>query len=112
MMRVYRESRRQLFERMERAVLLPLPAARFVYGEWKIRATVNIDYHVQYDGHYYSVPHTMIHEKVDIRATGMTIEIYLRGQRVTSHVQSYVRGHHTTKPEHMPKAHQKHLEWC
>jgi transposase len=110
-MRVYRESRRQLFERIERATLLPLPATRFMYGEWKINATVNIDYHVQYDGHYYSVPHMLIHEKVDIRATGLTVEIYMRGQRITSHPQSYVRGHHTTKPEHMPKAHQKHLEW-
>jgi hypothetical protein len=51
-MRVYRESRRQLFERIERATLLPLPAARFEYGAWKLNPTVNIDYHVEYDGHY------------------------------------------------------------
>lgn len=110
-MRVYRESRRQLFERIERAALLPLPAARFECGLWKLNATVNIDYHVDYEGHYYSVLHTLIHEKLDVRATGMTVEIWLRGQRITTHVRSYDRGRHTTKPEHMPKAHQKHLEW-
>lgn len=110
-MRVYRESRRQLFDRIERTTLLPLPAARFECGLWKLNATVNIDYHIDYEGHYYSVPHALVHEKVDVRATGLTIEIYMRGQRVTSHVRSYVRGKHTTKPEHMPKAHQKHLEW-
>jgi transposase len=110
-MRVYRESRRQLFERIERSTLLPLPAARFVYGAWKLNVTVNIDYHIDYEGHYYSAPHALVHEKVDARATATTVELYLRGERITSHLRSYVRGKHTTKPEHMPKAHQKHLEW-
>jgi len=110
-MRVYRESRRQLFERIERAALLPLPAARFVCGSWKLNATVNIDYHVDYDGHYYSAPHALVHEKVDVRATSMTVEIYQRGERITSHARSHLRGKHTTKTEHMPKAHQKHLQW-
>ena len=110
-MRVYRESRRQLFERIERAALLPLPPTRFVYGAWKLNVTVNIDYHVDYEGHYYSAPHTLLHEKLDVRATAMTVELYLRGERVTSHARSHERGRHTTKTEHMPKAHQKHLEW-
>jgi transposase len=110
-MRVYRESRRQLFERIESATMLPLPAARFEYGAWKLGATVNIDYHVEYEGHYYSVPYGLVHEKMDVRATGLTVEIFQRGQRVTSHVRSYARGKHTTKPEHMPKAHQRHLDW-
>jgi transposase len=110
-MRVYRESRRQLFERVERAALLPLPRARFVYGAWKLNVTVNIDYHVDYEGHYYSAPYTLLHEKLDVRATATTVELYLRGERITSHARSYERGKHTTKPEHMPKAHQKHLQW-
>jgi transposase len=102
-MRIYRESRRQLFERIERVALSPLPAARFVCGHWKLNATVNIDYHIEYEGHYYSTSHTLLHEKVDVRATSTIVEIFLRGARVTSHVRSYVRGKHTTKPEHMPK---------
>jgi transposase len=110
-MRVYRESRRQLFERIERATLLPLPAARFVYGAWKLGVTVNIDYHVDYESHYYSVPFGLLREKLDVRATAMMVEIFQRGDRITSHVRSYVRGQHTTKPEHMPKAHLRHLEW-
>lgn len=110
-MRVYRESRRQLFERIERGALLPLPATRFVCGHWKLNATVNIDYHVEYEGHFYSAPHGLLQEKVDIRATSTTVELYARNQRITSHMRSFVRGRHTTKAEHMPKAHQKHLEW-
>jgi transposase len=81
-----------------------------VYGEWKY-ARVNIDYHVELDGHYYSVPHALVQEKVDLRYTAQTVEVYHRGQRVASHRRSSERGRHTTVPEHMPKAHQKHLEW-
>lgn len=109
-MRVYRASRRELFERLDRPALRSLPAERFVYGEWKV-ARVNIDYHIDVEGHYYSTPHTLVHEKVEARVTASTVEVFHRGQRVTSHRRSYERGRHTTQPEHMPKAHQKHLEW-
>ena len=44
-MRLYRASRRELFERLDQPALRPLPAEPFVYGEWKIDARVNIDYH-------------------------------------------------------------------
>ena len=110
-MRVYRESRRQLFERIERAALLPVPATRFSYGAWKLGVTVNVDYHVEFEGHYYSAPHTLLREKLDVRATSTTIELFRRGERIASHPRSYVRGKHTTTTSHMPKAHQKHLEW-
>jgi transposase len=109
-MRRYGESRRQLWVRLERPALLPLPSEPFTYGEWKT-ATVNVDYHVEIDRHYYSVHHGLLHEKVEARVTATTVEIFFRGRRHTSHVRSYVRSGHTTKPEHMPKAHQKHLEW-
>lgn len=109
-MRTYGESRRQLFERIERAALSPLPTEIFECSEWK-EVRVNIDYHVDVGHHFYSAPHQLIHEVLDSRATATTVELFLRGQRVTSHARSYVRGKHTTKTEHMPAAHQKHLEW-
>jgi transposase len=110
MMRVYGASRRDLFERLDRPVLKPLAAERFEYAEWKT-ARVNIDYHVEVDRHYYSVPHELIHEAVEVRRTASTVEIFRQGRRVASHVRSYVRGGHTTNPDHMPKAHRAHLEW-
>jgi transposase len=109
-MRVYGASRRELFERIERAALGPLPAERFECAEWK-QVRVNIDYHVEVDHHFYSAPHALIHELLDARSTETTVEVFARGERITSHARSYVRGRHTTKPEHMPAAHQKHLEW-
>lgn len=109
-MRRYQASRRELFERLDRPALRSLPAEPFVYGEWKL-ARVNIDYHVDLDGHYYSVPHPLVHERVDIRRTATTVEIFHCGQRVAAHLRSHVRGAHTTEPAHMPTSHQQHREW-
>ena len=109
-MRAYGKSRRELFERLDRPALKPLPAERFVYGEWKL-AKVSIDYHVEIDRQYYSAPFGLVGEYVDVRSTGATVEIYFRGSRVASHVRSDRRGGFTTVAEHMPKSHQKHLEW-
>lgn len=103
-------SRRQLFDRIERAELRPLPTERFEFCEWK-QPRVNIDYHVEVDRHYYSVPSTLVGEIVDARFTASTVELLHRGKRVASHIRSYVAGKHTTKTEHMPKSHQKHAEW-
>ncbi|MGH7534585.1 MAG: IS21 family transposase, partial [Gemmatimonadales bacterium] len=109
-MRRYQASRHELFERLDRPALRPLPAEPFVYGEWKV-ARVNIDYHVEVAGHYYSVPHTLVHEQVDVRSTAVTVEIFHRGQRVAAHLRSTARGQPTTVTAHMPKAHQRHREW-
>jgi transposase len=112
-MRVYGASRNELFERLEKNALLPLPQERFTYAEWKAVRVSRLDYHVEIDGHFYSAPHTLVAEeaKVEARITATTVELYRNGERFTSHLRNYQRGRHTTKPEHMPKAHQKHLEW-
>lgn len=109
-MRRYGASRRELFERLERPALKPLPAPRFVYAEWK-KVKVNIDYHVEVESHYYSVPFQLLHEVLEARVSGTTVEIFRKGERVAAHARSFERGRHTTRPEHMPKAHQQHQEW-
>jgi transposase len=109
-MRQYQASRRELFERVDRPALRPLPAEPFVYGEWKT-ARVNIDYHVELHRHYYSVPFALVHEVVDARLTATTVECFHKGQRVAAHARDDTPGRHTTHPAHMPKAHQHHLEW-
>ena len=109
-MRTYGASRRELFERLDKPALRPLPEARFVVGEWRT-ARINLDYHIEFDRHYYSVPSTLLRQEVDVRATVTTVEIYLRGERIASHLRSAIRGQHTTTAAHMPKAHQAHAEW-
>jgi len=103
-------TRRILFETLEKTVLKPLPVHPYVYAEWK-SARVNIDYHIEVDHHYYSVPYQLVHEKLDVRFTDTSVEVLFKGRRITSHPRSYRKGAHTTLREHMPKSHQKYLEW-
>jgi transposase len=104
------KSRRELFEELDQPALKPLPVRPFDFGVWKA-AKVNIDYHVQFDWHFYSVPHELIHQTVEIHATLHTVGLYRDGLRVASHRRSRQRGGHTTAPEHMPEKHRKYLEW-
>jgi transposase len=103
-------SRRDLFERLDRPALRPLPAVAFEYAEWK-RARVNIDYHVALDHHAYSVPYALVHEEVELRYTATAVEVFHRGQRVAAHRRSAQRGGFTTLAAHMPKSHQAHAAW-
>jgi transposase len=103
-------SRRSLFESMERPALRPLPEERFCYAEWK-KARVNVDYHVEVDGHYYSVPYQQVSQQLDVRVSAKTVECFAKSKRVASHPRSFCRGAHTTQSEHMPRAHREYAEW-
>jgi len=103
-------SRQSRFDELDRPALRPLPAARYQFALWKT-AKVAIDYHVEVDHHYYSVPHQHVGEHCDVRLSATTVEIFLRGRRVASHLRSSARGRHTTTSEHMPESHRRHLEW-
>jgi transposase len=100
-------SRRQLFERVERAALRPLPSRRYESAEW-IQRTVNVDYHVEVDQHWYSVPYQLAHETVWARVTATTVEMLHNNGRVASHPRNCARYQHTTDPSHMPEAHRRH----
>jgi len=103
-------SRRTLFETLDRPALQPLPGARYEYAQWK-KARVNIDYHIDVLGHYYSVPHLLVRQSVEARIGHRTVEIFHDGRRVAAHVRGRRKGGHTTDAAHRPKSHQKHLEW-
>ncbi len=109
-MRDYRQSRRERFDQIDRPALQPLPTHRFEYAEWK-KAKVNIDYHVELERHFYSVPHALVREFVELRYTATTVEVFCRGQRIAAHRRMHQAGAFSTIPEHMPKSHRAHLEW-
>ena len=109
-MRHIGQSRHELFVSIDRPALLPLPEHAFELADWKL-AKVAIDYHVEFDHHFYSVPYCLIRQRVDIRATANVIEVFAAGVRVASHRRSYQRGGHTTDPDHMPAGHRAHAEW-
>lgn len=102
-------SRATAFEKIDRPALRPLPDRRYEYAEWK-RATLGPDYHVEVDGHYYSVPCRFIRKKVELRLTQKTIECFYNGVRVASHLRSDVAGELTTVKEHMPPSHRHYID--
>jgi len=102
--------RKDAFRSLDAPMLKPLPAHRYQYAQWKT-ARVNIDYHVEYEGHYYSVPHALVGSEVDLRISAKAIECLHDNQRVAVHALSSKRGHHTTVDEHMPKSHRAHMRW-
>jgi len=109
-MRHLGKSRKELWETLDRPALKELPAVRYEYAAWA-KPRLNIDYHVEYEHHFYSAPYKLIHQRLDLRATGETIELFLKGVRVASHVRSYIRGRYTTDPAHRPEGHRAHSEW-
>ena len=104
-------SRADLLESLERPALKPLPAAEYEYAEWKL-VRVGIDYHVEVEGFYYSVPHALIRQQVDARITTGTVEIFHKGKRVAAHQRRYGGARrHGTLPEHMPPSHRNYAQW-
>jgi transposase len=102
--------RREAFERLDKAALRALPPSRMPIVRFK-SARVNIDYHVELDGHYYSVPHRLVRSTVELRISSTTVQAFASRRRVAMHAYSAIKGAFTTDPEHMPASHRAHREW-
>lgn len=105
-----KESRHELFFSEEKESLKLLPEERFVYAEWK-KARASIDYHVEYDKHYYSVPYKLRGELLQVKATTQRIEIFYNFKKIATHMRSFIPHRHTTIKDHMPDAHRSISEW-
>jgi transposase len=106
-LRAYGKTRRQLFEEIDQPKLRSLPAEPFILAEWK-RRKAGIDYHVEFDGHFYSIPYRHARTDVELRATRRTVEIFLHGDRIACHMRGSGDGKHTTLAEHMPSSHRRY----
>lgn len=102
--------RRSAFEEIDRPALGTLPATRMEVAHFK-PARVNIDYHIEVAGHYYSVPHRLVGQQVELRVGERTLEVLHKRQRVAAHVIDTKRGAYTTLAEHMPASHREHAQW-
>ena len=102
--------RRSLFEQIEQHTLQPLPKQRYEYQHVRL-ARVNIDYHIEYDKHYYSVPHMLVKTQVEVRATSHMVNVYAGGRRVACHLRSNQQAGHSTLKEHMPQSHRHQADW-
>ncbi|MEX2489702.1 MAG: IS21 family transposase [Pseudomonadales bacterium] len=103
-------TRHSQFLQLDKPALRPLPSQPYHYAEIK-QARVHIDYHLEYDKHYYSVPHHLVKQAVEVQASDTTVAVYSHGQRVASHPRSYRQGGHSTCAEHMPRAHRALHDW-
>src|SRR3954453_10869432 len=109
-MRGWGTTRRALFEQLDRPALHPLPPAPYEYADWK-RCRVNVDYHVEIDKHFYSVPFRLLREEVEARITTKTVEIFHRGKLVAAHLRSLRPNRATTLADHMPSSHRRYHDW-
>ena len=108
---VMQEAFLSAFEKIDKPCLQPLPATRYEYSEWK-EAKVQFNYHVEFEGFFYSVHHTLINKPCSIRATVKAIEIYVDNQRVAAYARNYnTFRRYTTLPEHMPENHKAVSGW-
>jgi transposase len=109
-MRGWGTTRRALYEQLDRPAMQPLPSTPYEYATWK-RCRVNIDYHIEVDKHFYSVPFQLLRQEVEARIAAKTVEIFRRGKLVTTHIRSLRANKATTLPEHMPSSHQRYRGW-
>jgi transposase len=109
-MRHVKQSRRQLFETLDAPALKPLPKFEYELSQWA-KAKVGPNYHVSFNKHFYSVPHGLVQQEIEIRATAKTIEILSKGLRVASHVRDDTAHKYSTLGAHMPNAHREYAEW-
>jgi transposase len=103
-------TRRKLFEDLDRPVLKPLPAEPYVYAEWRLRRA-GLDYHVEVEDHYYSVPYRFANEELSVRLTARTVEVFRKGERIAAHQRNSGNHKHTTVNEHMPSSHRRFADW-
>jgi len=103
-------SRRSLFEEIERSALKKLPDTEYVFAQWK-QCRAGIDYHVEIEKHYYSVPYTLVRQELWASYTASMVEVFHRGKRVAVHRRGPPNRGHTTLPEHMPSSHRRHADW-
>lgn len=104
------KSRYELFEDLDKPVLSPLPNIEYEYKEFKL-LKVNMDYHVQLDNSYYSVPYQLLHKKVEVWYSNKSVEIYFEGKLIATHPKTFHRGKFITQTAHMASSHKKYLEW-
>src|SRR5450631_3672004 len=103
-------TRRKLLEEIDRPALKDLPDSPYVFAEWRI-CRVSIDYHVEVEAHYYSVPHRFVRAEVEVRFTARTVEIFHKGERIAAHQRMSGNHKHTTVPEHMASSHRRYAGW-
>ena len=78
-------SRRSQYELLDKPALRRLPSTPYCYTEFK-KARVNIDYHIEFDRCYYSVPYHLCRKQVDVQATHEGVAVFYKAQHEFRHI--------------------------
>lgn len=98
-------SRQSVFKEVDKPALRPLPQTCYTYAEYVTRRVPD-NYHVEYAGVYYSVPHTLYRQTVTLRATEHVLEVYGSDrERVALHRRQRGGSRYVTNTAHMPENH-------
>jgi len=98
-------SRESVFLEIDRPALRPPPVEPFANPAYVERRVPN-NYHVEYCGFYYSVPHQYYKQEVTIKATYQAVEVYAeRLKRIAVHERRYTGPRYVTERSHMPANH-------
>jgi len=103
-------SRASVFAEIDQPALRPLPTTRYDFATWT-RAKVSLDYHLQIDRNFYSVPYTLVGQVLDVRTSANVVEVFAKNRRVASHKRSYAKRSAVTEAAHMPSSHRRHAQW-
>ena len=103
-------SRASVFKEIDQPALRPLPATRYDFALWT-KAKVSLDYHLQIDRNFYSVPYGLVGCVLDVRTSANVVEIFSKNRRVASHKRSYSKCVAVTEVAHMPSSHRRHAQW-
>ena len=110
-MQQYKKSRKERFKLLDKPYALPLPTSPFQFTQVKYDVRAAPNYHIEFDKHYYSVPHEIARECVDVYQINNILEIYHDGNHVCRHKKEPPNYRYTTKDEHMPSNHKFVKGW-
>ena len=110
-MQQYKKSRSERFELLDKPYAKPLPSSPFEFTQVKYDVRVAPNYHIEFDKHYYSVPHEIAREYVDVYQINNILEIYHDGNHICRHRKEQPNYRYTTKNEHMPSNHKFVKGW-
>jgi transposase len=99
------QSRRQRFEELDKPYAQQLPAEPFKISLVKLEVLVGHNYHIRFEDHFYSVPHYLATQRVDVYQIGPIIEIYHDNVHVCRHQAGPPNFGYATTKEHMPPNH-------
>ena len=103
------KSRKELFLELDKPALAALPIVRYEFKNVRWRR-VNLDYHIEVEGSYYSVPYQLTGKEVLAKYNQRVVEVSYNNKIIALHPRLYGDNQVSTNKEHMPDSHRRYAE--